>query len=245
MMDDIRTVLWKEWKELLLQRNLTRNEKFARVLAVIVIFGVLLWRTGPMMMTTPAAFLMPSLLPLFFLSAIVADSFAGERERHTLETLLTTRLSDDSILIGKLLASVLLIWAVLLFALGTGIVSANIRNHGGGWVLPPADRFIPLLMFYFLLSLALGSAGVLVSLRASTVRQAMQILNIGLMVLIFSLLYAFQMLPTEWRIRLAQALTTENLKNTEMVIALILIACDLALFAAARLRFKRARLILE
>src|SRR3954465_4189577 len=103
MIDDLRTMLWKEWKETGLQRNLSRNERFMRTAVVVAIIGILLWKTGPLMVTAPMAFFMPTFLPLFFLLAIVADSFAGERERHTLETLLATRLSDGAILIGKLL----------------------------------------------------------------------------------------------------------------------------------------------
>jgi len=245
MIDDFRTMFWKEWKETVFQRNLSRNERFARAVVVIAILGILLWKTGPMMVTSPMAFFMPSFLPLFFLLAIVADSFAGERERHTLETLLATRLSDGAILIGKLLAAVLFIWGVLLLAVMIGIVSANIMNRGSGLIFPPLDRAALFLVFYFLLSLAIGSIGVLVSLRASTVRQASQILNIALMIISFGLIYAFQMLPTEWREALKQAFTPEHLRRTEIFGALILMTLNLTLLMAARLRFKRARLILE
>src|SRR5580692_1469689 len=157
MIDDFRTMLWKEWKETIFQRNLSQNERFVRVAVVIAILGVLLWKAGPLMVTAPMAFFMPSFLPLFFLLAIVADSFAGERERHTLETLLATRLSDGAILTGKLLAAVLFIWGVLLFAVTIGIASATMMNHGSGLILPPLDRVALFMVFYFLLCLAIGS----------------------------------------------------------------------------------------
>src|SRR5580692_2297366 len=159
MIDDFRTMLWKEWKETIFQRNLSQNERFVRAAVVIAILGVLLWKAGPLMVTAPMAFFMPSFLPLFFLVAIVGDSFAGERERHTLETLLATRLSDGAILAGKILAVVLLIWGVILLTVTIGSVSANLTNHAGGLILPPLDRAVPFLTFYFLLSLAAGSAG--------------------------------------------------------------------------------------
>ena len=37
---------------------------------------------------------------------MIADGIPGERERHTLETLLASRLSDRSILLGKVMAAV-------------------------------------------------------------------------------------------------------------------------------------------
>ena len=50
-------------------------------------------------------------------SSLVADSFAGERERHTLETLLASRLPDRAILAGKLLVPVAVAWGAALLAL--------------------------------------------------------------------------------------------------------------------------------
>src|SRR5688572_23211819 len=61
--------------------------------------------------------------------ATVVDSFAGERERHTLETLLATPLSDRAILGGKVLAQFLPVWAtaILLGVVG-GITAAFVAG---------------------------------------------------------------------------------------------------------------------
>lgn len=61
-------------------------------------------------------------LPLVLSGVIITDSIAGERERQTLETLLASRLSDQSILLGKILAATLLGWSLLLLGLASGLL---------------------------------------------------------------------------------------------------------------------------
>jgi ABC-2 type transport system permease protein len=245
MIDDIRTMIWKEWKETLLQRNLSRKEVLARCAVALGVLALLIWRAGPLIRTTPQAFLMPSFLPFFFLIAIVADSFAGERERHTLETLLASRLSDGAILLGKLAAAVLLMWAVVVVAVVTGLLSANFINNTGGSRFLPLNAITAFLVFYFLLASLIGCVGVLVSLRAATVRQAMQILNIALMVTGFGIIYAFATLPPELKKSLMQAFAPENLHRTEVLAALTLLGLNIIVFVAARMRFRRDQLILD
>src|SRR4051812_9879303 len=107
MIRDIITVIWKEWRELIFRRGLSRREQLITAVMAAIVF-VLLIRAAPLMASQPQAFAVPSLIMIQLLMAIVTDSFAGERERHTLETLLASRLSDTAILIGKIAAAVLL-----------------------------------------------------------------------------------------------------------------------------------------
>ncbi len=58
------------------------------------------WVNGPIPLV-PA-----TLMPVMLVGLTIADSFAGERERQTLPTLLASRLSDRAILIGKIVPSV-------------------------------------------------------------------------------------------------------------------------------------------
>lgn len=245
MIDDIRTIVWKEWRETLFQCNITGNEKLLRAALAIVIFGLILWRSGPLLVSTPQVFLAPSFLPLFFLSAIVADSFAGERERHTLETLLASQLSDETILLGKLSAAVLLIWTVVAALVLAALVSVSIMARGIPSSTFHMDTLAPAVVLYCLLALAIGCACVLVSLRASGVRRAIQIMNIGMLVVFFTLIYLNSVLPIEWKAPLARAFQKENIFNTEVIAGAILIFASALLFSAARLRFKRARLLLD
>ena len=123
MITDIITVARKELRELLIIGDPRGRSKFS-LLIVIAIFGIVLpLQNGTDWITSPISIAVGAWIPLLWVSSIVADSFAGERERHTLESLLATRLSDRAILFGKLLASLvfglLMTWTILLISLLT------------------------------------------------------------------------------------------------------------------------------
>ena len=100
---DLGAVFWKEWKEILLQR--TAGGGGLRPLLVVAVIGVLLpYQMGPERYFGIRPILILTLVALASISAVVADAFAGERERHTLETLLASRLPDSAILFGKMVA---------------------------------------------------------------------------------------------------------------------------------------------
>jgi hypothetical protein len=52
-------------------------------------------------------------------------------------------------------------------------------------------------------------------------------------------------MPAEWRTVIQGFLTDANLIRTETAAALVLVAIDIGLLAAARLCFRRGRLILD
>ncbi len=106
MLTDILTILQKELKELLFQRGQGRNTS-VRLLIFVGVFGVLLpLQNGSEGLQSPASLALWAWIPYLLVSGVTADTFAGERERHTLETLLASRLSDRAILFGKLAAVV-------------------------------------------------------------------------------------------------------------------------------------------
>ena len=108
MITDIWTVMLKEWREYLAGASGSGGSGRGRgVVGVLLIIGpisiFLPLQLGRELFTTAAPLIVDSLfLPYLILQTIVADSFAGERERHTLETLLASRLSDRAILFGNL-----------------------------------------------------------------------------------------------------------------------------------------------
>jgi ABC-2 type transport system permease protein len=243
MIRHIRTVIWKEWKELILQRDRSRKDVLVRAMVVTVVFVFMVWRVGLAFVDNPVLLFMPGYILLFCVIAIVADSFAGERERHTLETLLASRLPDQSILLGKIASAVLLAWAVMFFVLLCGLVEVNIQRAAEYGLILPVHRFIGVLVFSLLLLVFVSCVGVFVSLRASTVRQATQILNITFMVFGFALLYTGAMLPADWRTTLLRALSGVNRIWLEIGAAAIFVALDTCLLAAARHRFRRNRIM--
>lgn len=183
-------------------------------------------------------------MPLFLVNAVVADSFAGEREWHTLETLLASRLPDQAVLFGKLLAALAygvgLTWASLL----VGLVTINLF-HGEGRLLfyPPAVALGVIGISLLSGGLAAG-AGVLVSLRAKSVQQATQVLSIAIMALIFIPTFGLQALPAAWQERLWNIVSGWNVTQAVLVAIAVLAALNGGLIGAAR-RFQRARLIAE
>jgi ABC-2 type transport system permease protein len=58
--------------------------------------------------------------PLALAGIMITDVLAGERERHTLETLLASRLPDRAIMLGKVIAVTVAGWVLLLLAMLPG-----------------------------------------------------------------------------------------------------------------------------
>jgi ABC-2 type transport system permease protein len=248
MIDYIRTMIWKEWKEFVQSHaGPSKTANRMRVLIAVIVFGFFIpYRGGARYIENPLSLVLPSIVPVLFIMSLVTDSFAGERERHTLETLLASQLPDGAILMGKVITAVLFAWLLSVGMLVLGMIGANISSGQSGLRLFPLDRVVAALVFNFLLSLVVSSAGVLVSLRASTVRQAMQTLSVGFMVVFYGFVLGVPfLLPATWRARLMEWFAGQNLFRTELLAAALLIVMAALLFCAARLRFRRARLILD
>ncbi|MGA9351035.1 MAG: ABC transporter permease subunit [Anaerolineae bacterium] len=245
MIADVWTVMWKEWKEIFLQRGSLRGGAW-NLLLMIGVFGVFLpLQTGRAWVESPIGLIYWAWVPLFLVTSVIADSFAGERERHTLETLLASRLSDRAILFGKVGAAVGYGWGLTMVGLLVGLVTVNLAHGRGELLLYPAAVFLGIVGLSLLAAGLVAGAGVLVSLRAATVRQAAQTLSIAIMLLLFVPVFGVQALPVEWKARLAQAVMGANVVQIVLVAVAVLIVLDLGLLAAAMARFKRARLILS
>jgi ABC-2 type transport system permease protein len=246
MIADILTVMWKEVKELPYLRGGLRGGKFG-LLVFVGVFGIFMpLQSGPEFVSSPVALIYWAWVPFLLVSSVIADSFAGERERHTLETLLASRLSDRAILFGKMAAAIAYGWGLTLGCILLGLVAVNIVYGKGHLLLYPAAIAIGIVVLPFLLAGLASGMGVLVSLRASTVRQAQQAFSIGFL-LLFIPLFLIPVLPEEWKIRLTQAVMAANfnlnavLAGAAAVVALL----DIGLVVAAVARFQRARLILD
>ncbi|UCH58493.1 MAG: ABC transporter permease subunit, partial [Anaerolineales bacterium] len=134
MIKDTWTIIKKEWREILLQSPGLRGGRLG-LLVFIAVFGIFLpLQSGRAWLNSPTNLLIWGWVPFLLVSGVVADSFAGERERHTLETLLASRLSDRSILAGKLLAALGYGWGITLVSLLVALVTINVV-HGQGELL--------------------------------------------------------------------------------------------------------------
>jgi ABC-2 type transport system permease protein len=170
--------MWKEFRELLIQKPNLRGG-WIGLLVFIGVFGILLpLQSGPVWVESPIGIVYWIWVPFMMVSTIIADSFAGERERHTLETLLASRLSDKAILLGKICTAISYGWGLTLISLFLGLVSVNIVYGQGELLMYPLDIGASILSVSFLMAAFAATLGVLLSLRAATVRSAQQTLGV-------------------------------------------------------------------
>ena len=241
MLYDVRSIVWKEWGEFVRQRS-----TIIGMSTFLAIFGVFLpLQRGAGWVNSSGPVFNSVILPLMLVLSVVTDSFAGERERHTLETLLASRLSDRAILFGKYLAVVLYAWGLTVGAFLLGCVTVNITDPSGGPHLYPAALAVNAALFALLMAGMAAGVGVLISLRASTVRQAAQTLSVGMTGLMFGIITALTTMPDGWRDALGDGLRSVGPVRTALLVGAALLLLDLALFAGALARFRRDRLILD
>lgn len=257
MIRDIKTVIWKEWKEVLLQqigfqRGTGRFKLGRGILSFLILLGVIgifmPLQMGRRWVESPFALIECTWVPFIMVMAVVADSFAGERERNTLETLLASRLSDKAILFGKMGAIIGYSWGLTMTCLLLGLVSINIRHWSGELLIYPTNIFLGAVVLSLLCAGLATILGIFISLRASTVKQAQQTLSMLIMIPTF--LFSFgpmliiRVLPTEWRDRLAQVIRNANLNIIILIAIIVPIVLNIILLLAAIARFKREKLIL-
>ena len=236
-MSDILTMLWKESKDVLFQGGW---RSLIRPLIVVGIMGIYLpLQLGPQWVDlTPLAMLLLLWIPFFVIISFIGDVIAGERERHTLETLLASRMPDRAILLGKVIAIVLYAWGMGVLSLLLGLVLVDLFRTQGNWMFYPLDLFVDALVLILLVSVLAASAGVLISLKVATVRQAQQILSIGTIVFVFGIVFVLKAIPAN----VFSSLTYSQFLLITMAFIALLDAILLGLSLAS---FQRSRLILS
>jgi ABC-2 type transport system permease protein len=244
MIGDITTVMTKEWREFFSSGG-DRRSGLIVLFIIAAILGVYLpFRMGQPWITSPFMVLSYSIyLPLILVINTIADSIAGERERHTLETLLASRLSDRAIILGKLGAVVGYSLAFTIITALIAMIAANLHGDGS-FQVHPVGVFGSIVAFALLVSLLLASVGVLVSLRASSVRQAQLAMSAALIVVILLPLLIYSTLSDTARQQFNSWIASANWA-TVGEIAVVLILIDFIFIAVVILRFQRSRLILS
>lgn len=245
MIKDIFTIMWKEWKEIIIQRGSTRGGILS-LLIIVLILGVLppiQW--GPAFVESPFTILLALWIPLILVSNVVSDSFAGERERHTLETLLASRLSDRAILLGKLATAISYGWGIALATVLLGLISVNIAHGGNGFLIYEPRTGFGIIMSSMLSAGLSAGVGVLVSLRASSVRQAQQTLGLAIILLFFIPVMGVQALSSDIQMEIVNFIMRLDSWNVLLILLIFLFGVDIALIGLAIARFQRNKLILD
>ena len=117
------------------------------------------------------------MLPLLVSSVIAADSFAGEKERKTLEALIYSPTTDGEIYIGKMLSA----WIPAIIMGFVGAFMYNLTANVVGWsimgqIFMPNGMWIVMVVLVAPAAAGLGLATmVLVSTRVRTFQEAYQL----------------------------------------------------------------------
>ena len=245
MLRDIATVTRKELLEMADQLLRLRRGGWSMLVVVAVLGVASPLQLGTQWLDSPMMFLYWPLLVSSTTSSLVADAIAGERERHTLETLLATRIGDGAILAGKLLAAVSygMGFVVVNLAIGWGVVCAR---FGGGTLLPmPPGRLPALLALVASSAWLMAALGVLVSIRAATVRQAQQVFGVLLVVLLMTPVGIVQLASPLLRTRVLLWLARTGADGAALRGAGALALAALALTGLAVARFRRGRIAFD
>lgn len=176
MIRDAWIVARQEWRNI--TRSLVPSVSTALTLGLIVIlFGILapFGLAGGWLTAMGYLFLWFWLVWLI-VAGPISDTFAGERERHTLEALFASRLPDAAILAGKIGAIAVYAWlltsAAILASVAIAVLSVSV---------PSTSTFATSVLLLVavltpLAALLAVTAGAVVSITAASARQAHQII---------------------------------------------------------------------
>jgi ABC-2 type transport system permease protein len=240
MFDDILSVVWKECRSQFRVRG-------SRTRYLLMLFSPLLLGTvfpitwGPDWLAELPPLVVATITSVLLVAVMVPESIAGERERHTLETLLASRLPDRAILVGKLLVPVAVGWIAAILANLISVIVVNVAHGQGEFLFFTAPIALGSLGLSLLMALLTAGLGVFVSLRAATAQEATQILT---MVILMPAILV-QLVPLLFRDQMTKLLDSVNGPQLLLIVLGVLVVLDVAVLLAAVARFQRARLILN
>jgi len=245
-MSDVFTMMWKERKSMFRAKG--RKSQTALTIIMPILLAIYLpWQEGVAWFHNALSFVPVIVIPFILVGLTIPDSFAGERERHTLGTLLASRLSDRSILIGKIAASVLFAWGATIAVLLLSALTVNALNWDGTVMFYSSTVLAADLALSLLVALMTAGAGVLISMRMDTVQSAQQslmmILMIPLVVVQIGGVVVLQNMGGRGQIK--EFFAALELGEVALVVAVALLVIDLVLLVGAFASFRRARLILS
>jgi ABC-2 type transport system permease protein len=247
-MADTWVVLWKEWREVMRQpRGSWSARSWHTDLVTYAVLGAWIGTQGAGEGLRFAGYL--AALGMLAAAMHGLDGFAGERDRHTLETLYTLALPERAIALGKAAASLAFGSIMMLAAFaGSGI---GARVLGAPWVDTPGAAGIALLVAMGFVA-ASSLVSVTVSFRSATLRKAQQ----TLMTLLFALLvsvsalalglatYAPELLRHTWVVRGLSWITARSSGNAVLPLFAFIALLNLGLLVVLLRTCRRERAVL-
>lgn len=245
MFEDLKTVMWKERKGLLRVRGSRARALLTILIPVVMIAVVMPLQMGEDWLDAAWSLVGSILIPFVLVGIVIPESFAGERERHTLETLLASRLPDRAILFGKVVLAIAYGWGMTLVVLVVSLITVNVLHWDGQVtfykpVVALADVVVSLLIAGLVANL-----GVLISLRSETAQGAQQALMSALMVplLVLQVLPAVMLSVVPNGREILKEWLSVDFTQVALILTAALLAVNVVLLLAAMARFQRARLV--
>ena len=240
MIEDILTMIWKERKSQFRVRG--SRMRFLLMLASPVLLATVFPITwGPDWLAEIPPLIISALVSVILVAVMVPESIAGERERHTLETLLASRLPDRAILFGKLLVPLVMGWGMAMLCLLLSLVVVNVAHWEGQLLFFTPPIALGSLALSFLMATLTAGAGVFISLRTATAQEATQILTA--IILIPPML--LQVVPLLFRDQMKQFIDAVNGPQLLAIIIAVLAVLDVIVLLGTVARFQRSRLSLD
>lgn len=178
ILNDVCTVYWKEHREWVAAQRSTKSRWVTAGVLVAIVGGVLPYQLHTLWTTSVVSILIAMWVMFFRVTNTIADSIAGERERHTLEALVITPLPPLAIVAGKIAAAVRNTGPTMLVAMGVGLIASNWARGAAPWHVYSLPVLSGIILDGGLAGLVAGGVGVLISAHSRTARQAQQTLSI-------------------------------------------------------------------
>jgi ABC-2 type transport system permease protein len=230
---------WKEYKELFSGYGNFRRNIYGILLYTVVLGLYFPWVAGTDYVKTPALLLFYIWFPLCLMFSMMIDSFAGERDRHTLETLLASRLPDRAIVLGKILPVVIYGIGATITFIAMGLAVANIAQWDGNVQMFEPDILLLMLLLALTIYTLIATLGIVVSIKAPTVRIGGDAMVGGLIAAAAALCVMYYLVPEGWKTMVFDMYlsTARTYLDISLTVAFATI-CLAALYIAVRL-FRR------
>ncbi len=173
MFAEIVAIVWKEWRQLLQRAGGNLSLFILRMMFVFVLFAGLTKVTVENGAIADYSWEQIWItIPLVIVLGLISFSFAGERETHTLPTLLASPLSDRALVLGKISFPVIYGFSCSLIVSLCLLVKVNILHDKGELLFYSLESFVSGILTSLLVAIFIATLGVYRSACAPTIRQA-------------------------------------------------------------------------